>query len=214
MKRIAIAAVVVALAAGVFLVERLTRKPATIPTPSDGALVLSEPDYILLEAEGAALTPLFRAADDAEASVGKAIEIPAKHGDAPVHEHLPGADKSEATLSFSVPEAGDYFIWFRFWACCACGDSFAFRIDEGQPAEISSSNHRLWHWVSWRFQDPERMGQLRPIRLAAGAHRLRLSFREDGFRLDQILLTREPEDAFTPARIMKPRPAAPAAPKI
>lgn len=208
------------LALVLFLVERGTR-PKEGPARADGprppppeAPLVAAPDYLLLEAEGAvSVVPPFSVVLDREASGGKAIEIPEG---TPENEHAerPESRKAEGTVVFRVRSEGDYRLWFRAWWDCSCGDSVNFQVDGAPPSYVTSSTTRSWQWVPWRSQDPESGSRQRTVHLAAGEHRLRLFNREDGIRLDQVLLTTDPEELFYPAGIMeKPAPApAPPAP--
>lgn len=90
-----------------------------------------------------------------------------------------------AEIAFSVREAGEYRLWCRVWWTDGCGNSFTVRINDGKPFSFGlNSVFRRWHWVS----APPRLPQLK---LEPGTHRLRIENREDGVRIDQILLTND-----------------------
>lgn len=92
----------------------------------------------------------------------------------------------DATYTFETTEAGTYFLWGRAWWIDACSSSFTMSID-GFPGFTfgKDGTFKTWHWV----RSPLRLKQLE---LAAGKHTLKISNRQDGPALDQIVLCKEP----------------------
>ena len=143
---------------------------------------------IVIEAEDAASVEApVMIVDDKNASGGRCISIPggsgkpgeAKSGD--VQDKYPerwGA----AIYKFTVPEAGKYRIWGRkFWED-GCGNSFTFVVNGGAPIEFGGdSTYDSWEWLA--------APKLFPLK--AGENRLEVLNREDGVRLDKILITRD-----------------------
>lgn len=92
---------------------------------------------------------------------------------------MPGS----AALSFSVSKEGTYTLWCRAWWLDSCGNSVYISIDGAKPFSFGQNGtYTNWHWV----KSPAGMKQLT---LKEGAHSLAFSAREDGIRLDQVLLT-------------------------
>ncbi len=109
----------------------------------------------------------------AEASGGKFIEIPEGAGDPP---DVAG----EAVYEFEITQPGRYRFWGRVWWPNSCGNSFTWILNDDNPFVFGrGGTYESWHWVR---------GML--VTLQPGRHTLRVLNREDGARLDQILITR------------------------
>lgn len=109
----------------------------------------------------------------AQASGGRFIEIPEGAGDPP---DVGG----EAVYEFEITQPGRYRFWGRAWWPNSCGNSFTFILNDAQPFVFGrGGTYESWHWVR---------GMLVPLQ--PGRHTLRVLNREDGARLDQILITR------------------------
>lgn len=105
------------------------------------------------------------------------IEIPEGKG------NPPKVTTGNATYSLTIPADGTYVLWMRVYWEGECSNSFGVQLDEG--AEFSfgqDGTYKSWHWV----KSPPR---LRQLDLKKGACTLTLKNREDGVRVDQILLT-------------------------
>jgi hypothetical protein len=164
------------------------------------ALLAAAPSRIVFEAETAAATeaPLVVVSADQippgsvfveGASGGQYLEIPEKAG------NPPALDKGWARFTFDLADGGDYILWARVWWEGECSNSFTVQIDETAPFLFGeNATYKTWTWVKYPVA---RM--TRPIRLAAGRHVLVFRNREDGVRLDQIVLSREPR--FVPVDI-------------
>ncbi len=75
------------------------------------------------------------------------------------------------------------------------------RIDDGAPFLFGeNATYRVWHWVKYPVS---RMSA--PLRLKQGRHTLLFKNREDGVRLDQVILSAEKR--FVPVEIEKPTTA-------
>lgn len=153
-------------------------------------------DGICLEAESAvsvsnSVRVVTSAADAAgrgllkEASGGGYIEIPDGVG-------KPPKVGGEAVYSFEVAETGEYVFWGRAWWQDSCGNSLTLVLDDGKPFIFGEDGtYRKWHWVKGMRTT-----------LAAGQHRLRIQNREDGVKLDEILLSRNID--YVPVGIEEP----------
>ena len=109
----------------------------------------------------------------AAASGGKFIEIPEGAGDPP---QVGG----EAVYEFEIAQPGRYRFWGRAWWPNSCGNSFTWILNDDNPFVFGrGGTHEHWHWVRGMM-----------VTLQPGRHTLRVLNREDGARLDQILITR------------------------
>jgi hypothetical protein len=107
------------------------------------------------------------------------LEIPEKAGNPPT------LAAGSARFDITLPADGEYILWARVWWEGECSNSFTVQIDDGAPFTFGEdATFRVWHWV----RHP--VGRMaRPLRLSAGRHTLRFINREDGVRLDQIVLS-------------------------
>jgi hypothetical protein len=144
-------------------------------------------DRICIEAESATnvVAPM-RIADAAAtnaaivvagASGNKYLEIPKGAG------NPPKVNEGEARLPFDVDEAGDYTLWGRVYWLSECNSSFTMSIDDSLSFTFGKdATFNVWHWV----KAPPR---LKMLTLTKGKHVLVIRNRQDGVRLDQVLLT-------------------------
>ena len=144
-------------------------------------------DRILLEAEAAAQVeaPAIIVKADAPpegiqavegASGGAYLAIPQGVGNPP--EVITG----KAVYPIKVPADGNYTLWLRAWWDDSCGNSVTIQINDSAPFPMEDTTYKIWHWV----RSPPRLPQLK---LQAGEAVLVIHNREDGIRIDQILLT-------------------------
>jgi hypothetical protein len=110
------------------------------------------------------------------ASGGKYLEIPKGAG------NPPKVNQGEIKLSFEIDEPGDYLLWGRAYWLSECNSSFTVVIDDSLPFTFGKdATYNTWHWV----KAPPR---LKMLTLTKGKHVLTLKNRQDGVKLDQILL--------------------------
>ncbi|OPZ31371.1 MAG: hypothetical protein BWZ02_00267 [Lentisphaerae bacterium ADurb.BinA184] len=161
-------------------------------------------DVVCLEAESAieVTAPMLRtdiafppdgksSAVLASSSGGRYLEIPEGAG-------KPPEAGGDATIEFTLDQAGTYTLWCRVWWLDGCGNSLGIAINGGKDFTFGQdATYKKWHWV----RSPPRLEQLM---LSAGKHTLKLMNREDGIAIDQILLTVNPR--FIPVGIEKPTP--------
>jgi hypothetical protein len=146
------------------------------PTPTPGSNV-----YLWAEAEGGTVTAPMQVQSDTLASGGQLVTVAAGNNSqaaAPATGH--------DTLSFVVPTAGTYKVWARVIAASTSDDSFWWRVDGGTWTSWTNvAVGAAWHW------DPIRdaSGTVVPYSLAAGSHTFTFAYREDGARLDRVLIT-------------------------
>jgi hypothetical protein len=126
-------------------------------------------------------TPPFAVVEDEKAAQGRALAIPA----------LSGKDPGSFDMSFELPQGGKYAVWLRaFWED-GCGNSVRMGLNEQTPVRVTDNTYGAWHWVQARFSRTSPAVSLEP-----GVHRLRLWNREDGIRMDQVLLAPWDDDEF------------------
>ena len=84
-----------------------------------------------------------------------------------------------ATWTLTVPAAGEYTLMGHCWWLDDKGNSFYAQIDDADPVEFGNAGRMGdWLWV----QGPT-------AKLDAGEHTVRILAREDGARIDQVMLT-------------------------
>lgn len=102
--------------------------------------------------------------------------------------------EGRSVIRFEVPSPATFKLWGRIIAPDASHDSFWIRMDEGPWIKwndiIAGSS---WHWDAVNDDDTNRTPHLD---LAAGSHALTIAYRENGARLDRVLLTSDL--SFTP----------------
>jgi hypothetical protein len=107
----------------------------------------------------------------------------------------PPADDSAdglAFYAFELPAGGDFRLWGRVNPPTLEEDSFWLRIDDQPWVQWNDIAHETpWHWDDVR--PFENRNERFLITLAPGAHRLLISYRELGARLDKLLLTSDAE---------------------
>jgi hypothetical protein len=136
------------------------------------------------------------------ASGGRYLEIAQGKG------NPPDVATGKAVFTIDIPEDGDYILWCRTWWSDECGNSFFINLDEAKPFTLGEdSTFKTWHWV----KAPARLKQLT---LTKGPHTLTVRNREDGVKLNQVLLTNDkqfvPVDVETvTVKAAAPAPAAP-----
>jgi len=120
------------------------------------------------------------------------LEIPDKaNGDR--HENLPG----EVVFRVNIPEEGTYRLWARVWWMDGCGNSF-FVVAGGRPPAVlgEDGTYKTWHWVELKV----------PFAFKQGETTIVFKNREDGVKLDQVLLLKGgrryvPGGGYAPERV-------------
>jgi hypothetical protein len=132
-------------------------------------------DSIWLETEWGQLNHPMQVVQDPSSASGAYIWIP--NG---------GGTGGTVSYQFSVPQAGNYVIWGRVLAVNGLDDSFFVSVDGGSDALWDTQIATAWVWdrVSHRNgADPM------TYYLQAGSHTLLIKQREDGTKIDKILIT-------------------------
>lgn len=147
---------------------------------------------IQFEAESGSRTSPMVAATDATASNATYIWVPNGTGNNTSTTGTTGV----ATFNFNVSVAGSYRIWGLKKTPNASDDQFLVKMDNG--------TYQTWtcytgHGNNWAWDLVNNSGAQDPIlyNLSAGQHTLRVRWRDDGAKLDRLILTNGAE--FVPA---------------
>jgi len=139
------------------------------------------PVRIELEAEEGELETPMRVAQSPSASGGAYVHVPDDHSDEPyVLEGL-------VRIPFELPQAGVYVFWARVMGLDGASNSFYVLLDDSPPFE--------WDFKVPRKGTPKlgwtRIPALDGVPLRAGGHQVIVRSREDGARLDKIVITND-----------------------
>jgi Glycosyl hydrolases family 28 len=142
-------------------------------------------EFIWVEAENALVSAPMQVLSDANASGGRYVTVAAGN-----NSKTSPPDSGHVTVDFSVSAAGSYKVWARVIAPTVEDDSFWVRMDGGawiKWNEVSLGSS--WHWDEAHNSDAGDAGVT--FNLAAGSHTLTFAYREDGARLDRLLITND-----------------------
>jgi len=145
-----------------------------------GAVVSGD---ILLEAEAGELGRRWEVHHDGAASDGAYLTVERGRNKYRKQDH-----KGIARYHFDVTAPGTYRLWGRVITPGDRDDSFWVRVNGGDWVKWNGIDWAdTWHWDSLHDNDDGNRGVL--LSLPAGANTLEIAYREDGAKLDQILLT-------------------------
>jgi hypothetical protein len=145
-----------------------------------------------LSAEGGSIGSPMATIDDTTAFGGQYIVLPTVGTN---NADWPPPD-GHVTYSFSVP-TGTYMVWGRINALSGEDDSFWARIE----GAITNTNNHPSGWIKWTGITKGDGWYWNPIRsnddgnayvqftLAEGSYTLEIAYREDGTKLDHLLIT-------------------------
>ncbi len=87
-----------------------------------------------------------------------------------------------AKYKVDIKEDGTYYVWARCWWLDSCGNSFGMKIGD-KPEFIMGNDgtYKSWHWIKSKVS----------IKLDKGAYDIEILNREDGIKIDQILITND-----------------------
>ena len=120
---------------------------------------------------------------DSQASSGAYVWIPQGTGDA---LNGPSQAVGSVAYTFSVPVAGNYVVWGRL--IDNLGNSFYVSMDSGSYALWDTAGGSTWGWDLVNNRD---VADPVVYSLGAGQHTLVIKHREDGAKLDRILITND-----------------------
>lgn len=146
------------------------------PSANETAIVFEAEDFT------GRLEPPMTLAEDSSASGGKCIRIAG--GSGKPGGKIPGEERTypdrygAAVFKFTVTAAGKYRLWGRrFWED-GCGNSFTMVVN-GRRATFTGPTYDSWQWQACAVM----------FDLPAGENTLEVLNREDGVKLDKIILT-------------------------
>jgi hypothetical protein len=145
-------------------------------------IIKSESDKIWIEAEDGDFDSPFTVASSNSASSGEYIWVSEGTGNSSNPTENPGS----AEYTFELQESGDYVIWGRIIAPHGGSDSFYISIDSSSYAiwDTDNSNEWVWDRMYYRYETDPKL-----FYLEKGQHRLSIKYREDGTKIDKILIT-------------------------
>ena len=157
---------------------------------------------VCVEAEAAATVekPMVLVRESAPPEGIKAVEGASEHAYLEIPQgagNPPTNNAGKAVFALDVPADGDYAVWLRAYWDDSCGNSFTVQVDD-KPGFVmgEDATYRAWHWVRYPVSK-----MAPPPHLAKGSHTLTILNREDGVRLDQVLLSADKR--FVPVDIEK-----------
>ncbi len=121
-----------------------------------------------------------RLKDDPSAAGGQALVIPDETGTPPAGEE-PDLKYGGAEYEIDLPAAMQAKIWLRVWWEGSCANTLSVRT-EGMEKAVTVGNdgtYNVWHWLEAPLS----------MKFDAGKNKILILNREDGIRLDQILVT-------------------------
>lgn len=139
--------------------------------PNEGKLI-----NISLEAECGTVGLNWKIIPDDTASNGKYVTVA---GLSSTRNAPKDVDSNLVVLPFTVPRAAVYNILAKVNGSNSTKNSFYIKVDNGSFERIFNGFQRQgWHW-----------GRLTGVDLTPGQHTLTIAYRDDGSKLDKILVT-------------------------
>jgi hypothetical protein len=162
----------------------VTRTPTAAGTPTWTPTKSLLPGiHVQLEAEAGDAYNGMILANDATASAGGYIEAG-------------GQGYSEFWID--LPKSGTYYLWGRAKGASYASDSFRVQFDSGYIVQWGFYNAQPWQWYSVCDLAGNKCPAAYSWYLSAGLHKLTISTRESGARLDAIELTDQTPSAYKP----------------
>ncbi len=144
--------------------------------------------YVWIETEQpTTITTPLQIANDTSASQGRFIYAPNGSGS------QWSATNKMATYTVNITEAGEYLLYGRVNAANGDDNSFYIQVDNGVNALWDTAFGNGWQWQ--QVVDRDNPVQLR-FNLSVGTHTIKIKLREDGTKIDKLLLTNDLN--FTP----------------
>lgn len=126
-----------------------------------------------------------QAGSDANASGGQYVAVAAGN-----NSEASAPSTGYAVVPFTVSEAGTYTVWGRVIAPTVDTDSFWVRVDSGPWTKWNDiAPGGSWHWANVTDDDASDARVL--FDLDAGVHTVPFAYREEGTRLDRVLITND-----------------------
>jgi chitodextrinase len=135
--------------------------PASVTTPA-----AQTAQVIAVEAESGVLTAPMAAVTDSTAQGGKYVA------------QTSGTSAGKDTVTVNVPVAGRYALALRVKAANTSSDTITYAVDTGAATTWNLGTRASWTWVTGPT-----------VTLTAGTHKIILSKKENGTRIDALRLT-------------------------
>ena len=163
-----------------------THTSTTTTSPTITTTTTTMTPLLFIEAEEGAINPPMERAEDESASSEYYVWSPIGSGNIYSSDQATGY----AEYVFEVPVEGDYVVWGRVISNGDYEDSFFVSVDEGGYAiwdtQLGGTETWVWDLVNDRgITDPV------VFYLEAGIHTLEIKQREDGTKIDKILITND-----------------------
>jgi hypothetical protein len=125
-------------------------------------------------------TPPFIMAPDPRASKGQMLHLPDEKGTPPDGE-APDMKYGGVVFEVDIPKPMKCKVWVRTWWEGSCGNSvYVLGGRDPKPVVVGNDGtYEVWHWL----EAPQ------PFEFEAGKQEFFVLNREDGIRLDQLLIT-------------------------
>ena len=127
-----------------------------------------------LEAECGIVGSNWNVLSDTAASGGKYVVVTGLNSPTTA----PAGAAAAVVLSFTIDSAASYNINARLNAPTADDDSYYIKVDSGAFVSVNGLGTTGWGWV-----------RLSTATLSVGTHTLTIAYREDGAKLDKVLIT-------------------------
>ena len=107
------------------------------------------------------------------------------------------ATPDRATYRLELPADGNYYLWLRCSSPPPCTAFCTLWLDQPEPPDrdkftiINFSYWNIWSWWPWGGQTSN--DRAKPHQLKAGWHTLHLGYMNQGFKVDKILVTSDPD---------------------
>jgi hypothetical protein len=154
-------------------------------TPQKEDPLTDEPLKVIeIEAENGNLNYPFEYGSDSGASSNGFIWAPNGTG----NKRESSNNAGYAEFAFEVPTTGNYVIWGRVLATSRKDNSFYVAVDGSNYVWWNTKRSRSWIWDQVSSQ-----GDVDPViyHLEVGEHTLTIKQREDGTKIDKILITND-----------------------
>ncbi|MBR6373786.1 MAG: hypothetical protein IKS20_11455, partial [Victivallales bacterium] len=154
-------------------------KPA--PVPINIIPMMKSKAFKVLNADNVShFTPPFRQAAMNGTASAKILEVQDNAGKPPEGKD-PSMEYGGAVFQVDIPTSGVYKIWLNVWWEGSCGNTLSVQVgDEKKSVTVGNdSKYEQWHWVEVPRQ----------YQFAQGPCPIAVLNREDGIKLDQILVT-------------------------
>jgi hypothetical protein len=130
------------------------------------------------------IIPPFEVGEDPSASGGKFIWMPGQPSG------QGGSEIARAIFPTRLPAAGTYYVWGRVLTPTSADDSFYvwIRNDKGDllpRTEWPLGVHKAWEWVALELEPRQERG----VSLPGGVVLVEIFCREDGAKIDELLIT-------------------------